>query len=33
VEHLEITRYGSLIAQARELGHTECAQPLKPTLA
>jgi ferritin-like metal-binding protein YciE len=33
VEHYEITRYGSLIAWARELGRTDCAQLLEQTLA
>ena len=33
VEHYEITRYGSLIAWARELGRTDCADILEQTLA
>jgi ferritin-like metal-binding protein YciE len=33
VEHYEITRYGSLIAWARELGRTDCAEVLEKTLA
>jgi ferritin-like metal-binding protein YciE len=33
VEHYEITRYGSLIAWARELGRTDCAEVLEQTLA
>ncbi|GBR48171.1 ferritin-like domain-containing protein [Acetobacter pomorum] len=32
VEHYEITRYGSLIAYARQLGRTDCAALLKQTL-
>jgi len=32
VEHYEITRYGSLIAWARQLGHTDCAELLQETL-
>ena len=32
VEHYEITRYGSLIAWAQELGHDDCASVLKQTL-
>src|SRR5262245_55830259 len=31
-EHYEITRYGSLIAWARQLGRTECEAVLKKTL-
>jgi ferritin-like metal-binding protein YciE len=33
VEHYEITRYGSLIAWARELGRPDCAEILEQTLA
>jgi ferritin-like metal-binding protein YciE len=33
VEHYEITRYGSLIAWARELGREDCADVLEQTLA
>ena len=33
VEHYEITRYGSLIAFARQLGRTDCAAVLAETLA
>lgn len=33
VEHYEITRYGTLIAWARELGHQEAADILRETLA
>jgi ferritin-like metal-binding protein YciE len=33
VEHYEITRYGSLIAWARELGRPDCAEVLEQTLA
>ena len=33
VEHYEITRYDSLIAWARELGRTDCAEVLEQTLA
>jgi ferritin-like metal-binding protein YciE len=33
VEHYEITRYGSLIAWAKELGRTDCAEILEETLA
>ena len=33
VEHYEITRYGTLVAWARELGHTEIADILRETLA
>lgn len=32
VEHYEITRYGSLVAWARQLGRTECADLLQQTL-
>ncbi|HLH94899.1 MAG TPA: ferritin-like domain-containing protein [Xanthobacteraceae bacterium] len=32
VEHYEITRYGSLIAWARQLGRADCAQTLQLTL-
>lgn len=32
VEHYEISRYGSLIALARQLGHTECIPLLEKTL-
>ncbi len=32
VEHYEMTRYGSLIAWARELGRDDCASLLKQTL-
>ena len=33
VEHYEITRYGSLIAYARQLGRKDCARVLEETLA
>jgi ferritin-like metal-binding protein YciE len=33
VEHYEITRYGTLIAWARELGRNDCAEVLEETLA
>ena len=33
VEHYEMTRYGSLIAWARTLGRSDCAQVLQETLA
>ena len=33
VEHYEITRYGTLIAWARELGRNDCAEVLEATLA
>lgn len=33
VEHYEITRYGTLISWARELGHKEAADILRETLA
>ena len=33
VEHYEMTRYGSLIAWARELGRPDCAEVLEQTLA
>lgn len=33
VEHYEITRYGTLIAWSKELGHTSCADILQQTLA
>ena len=32
VEHYEITRYGSLIAYAQELGRNDCASVLRQTL-
>ncbi len=32
VEHYEITRYGSLIAYAKQLGRNDCAQVLQQTL-
>lgn len=32
VEHYEITRYGTLIAWARELGRQDCAEILRQTL-
>src|ERR671923_997271 len=32
VEHYEITRYGTLIAWARQLGRNDCAAVLDPTL-
>jgi len=32
VEHYEITRYGTLIAWAKQLGRTDCADLLKQTL-
>ena len=32
VEHYEITRYGSLIAWARQLGRNDCASILQQTL-
>lgn len=32
VEHYEITRYGTLIAWAERLGHSDCAQVLRDTL-
>lgn len=32
VEHYEITRYGTLIAWARELGRADCAEVLRQTL-
>lgn len=32
VEHYEITRYGTLLAWAKELGHTDAAKLLKETL-
>jgi ferritin-like metal-binding protein YciE len=32
VEHYEMTRYGSLIAWAKELGHQDCAALLQQTL-
>ena len=32
VEHYEISRYGTLIAWAKELGHDDCAKVLKETL-
>jgi ferritin-like metal-binding protein YciE len=33
VEHYEITRYGTLIAWAKELGRDDCASLLAETLA
>ena len=33
VEHYEIARYGTLIAWARQLGRSDCAHVLEPTLA
>jgi len=33
IEHYEITRYGTLIAWARELGRADCAEILEETLA
>ena len=33
VEHYEITRYGTLIAWARQLGRSDCASVLEQTLA
>ncbi len=33
VEHYEMTRYGSLIAWAKTLGRSDCAQVLQETLA
>ena len=32
VEHYEITRYGTLIALAKELGRNDCAQLLQQNL-
>jgi ferritin-like metal-binding protein YciE len=32
VEHYEMTRYGSLIAWAKQLGHTDCVSLLQQTL-
>lgn len=32
VEHYEITRYGSLVSWAKQLGHTDCADILHQTL-
>jgi ferritin-like metal-binding protein YciE len=32
IEHYEITRYGTLIAWARELGRNDCAEVLEETL-
>jgi ferritin-like metal-binding protein YciE len=32
VEHYEMTRYGTLIAWSKELGHTSCADLLQETL-
>jgi ferritin-like metal-binding protein YciE len=32
VEHYEITRYGSLIAWAKQLGRTDCASLMQKTL-
>ena len=32
VEHYEITRYGSLIAWAKELGRSDCASVLQKNL-
>src|SRR5690606_35393157 len=33
VEHYEITRYGTLITWAQELGHSECVTALQRNLA
>ena len=33
VEHYEISRYGSLVAWAKELGRPDCASVLEQTLA
>ena len=33
VEHYEITRYGTLVAWAKQLGHTDIIAPLRETLA
>lgn len=33
VEHYEITRYGTLIAYAKQLGRNDCAEVLEQTLA
>ena len=33
VEHYEITRYGTLIAWAKQLGRSDCASVLDQTLA
>lgn len=33
VEHYEISRYGTLIALAKQLGYTQVVQPLQATLA
>ena len=33
VEHYEITRYGTVVARARELGRADCARSLEETLA
>ncbi|WP_309083542.1 ferritin-like domain-containing protein [Chelativorans sp.] len=33
VEHYEITRYGTLVTWAEQLGHKECAELLKKNLA
>ena len=33
VEHYEITRYGSLIAWAKQLGHTDAIRLLEQTLS
>jgi ferritin-like metal-binding protein YciE len=33
VEHYEITRYGTLVAWAKELGRQDCASVLEQTLA
>ena len=33
VEHYEMTRYGTLIAWAKTLGRSDCAQVLQQTLA
>jgi ferritin-like metal-binding protein YciE len=33
VEHYEISRYGTLIALAKQLGHDDCVKPLQETLA
>ena len=32
VEHYEMTRYGTLIAWAKELGHNDCVTLLQQTL-
>jgi ferritin-like metal-binding protein YciE len=33
VEHYEITRYGALIAWAKQLGHQDCVSLLQQTLS